>query len=42
VFDAEREGAVLAEAFQQILIDERRPLLVMRAAVDLDGPVATA
>ena len=44
VFDAAaaRGEGFLAEAFQQILMDERRPVFVTSRVVDLDGPVALA
>lgn len=35
-------GSFLSEAFQQILMDERRPVLISEAAMDLEDPVAVA
>jgi nucleotide-binding universal stress UspA family protein len=35
-------GSFLSEAFQQILMDERRPVLISEAPLDLAGPVAIA
>lgn len=35
-------GSYLSEAFQQILMDERRPVLISETPLDLDAPVAVA
>lgn len=37
-----RSGSFLSEAFQQVLMDERRPVLISEAPLDPDGLVAVA
>lgn len=39
---AARGEGYLAEAFHQVLMDERRPVLIARGPVDLEAPVAVA
>jgi nucleotide-binding universal stress UspA family protein len=40
--EAARGEGLLAAAFQQVLMDERRPVLIADGPVDLDAPVAVA